>query len=103
MKLLTEELRGRLPALYQTDGESDPTVQAKFFATWSSWTWYGIEFDGEDIFFGLVYGHVAELGYFSLSELESGARKLHQVERDYHFRPTPLSEVRELHEQSGAA
>ena len=28
------------------------------------------EFDGHDLFFGLVEGHVKELGYFSLSELQ---------------------------------
>ena len=103
MKLLTDETRGRLPALYQTDGHSDPMVQVKFFATFSSWTWYAIEFDGEDTFFGLVYGHAQELGYFSLSELESGAGRLHQVECDRHFVPRPLSEVRMLHERFGAA
>ena len=103
MKLLTEQLRGRLPALYATDGQKDPVVQAKFFATWSNWTWYAIEFDGDDTFFGLVSGHFVELGYFSLAELESGAGKLHQVERDYHFRPTPLSEVRALHDENSAA
>ena len=35
------------------------------------WTWYAIEFDGADLFFGYVVGHVPELGYFSLQELEA--------------------------------
>ena len=97
MKLLSRESRDRLPALYATDGQRDPLAQVKFFATFADWTWYATEFDGEDTFFGLVFGHVAELGYFSLQELESGAKQLHQVERDLYFTPTPLSEVRELH------
>jgi hypothetical protein len=31
----------------------------------SSWTWYSTEFDGEDLFFGLVVGFETELGYFN--------------------------------------
>ena len=102
-KLMSDEIRERLPALYATDGQKDPIVQVKFFSTFSSWTWYAIEFDGDDTFFGLVYGHEAELGYFSLSELESGARSPIQIERDLYFRSKPLSEVRRLHERNGAA
>ena len=98
MKLLTQEIRRRLPELYATEHHADPIVQAKFFATWSSWTWYPIEFDGEDRFFGLAVGHVAELGYFSLQELSAGRGRT-QVERDLHFSPRPLSEVRKQHER----
>jgi len=103
MKLLSQEARDRLPALYTTDGQRDPIAQVKFFATFADWTWYATEFDGEDTFFGLVFGHVAELGYFSLAELESRAKALHQVERDLYFTPIPLSEVRELHTRRAGA
>ena len=96
MKLLTTHLRKTLPKLYATEHDADPIVQVKFFATWSDWTWYATEFDGEDTFFGLAVGHVAELGYFSLSELEKGTGPI-QVERDLNFTPKPLSEVRSLH------
>jgi len=94
MKLVTAELRRRLPSLYGSEWESNPTVQAKFFTPWSNWTWYAIEFDGEDIFFGLVDGHEAELGYFSLAELESirGPGGL-TIERDLHFDPIGLKEL----------
>ena len=66
-------------------------AQVKFFTPDSSWTWYASEFDGKDIFFGLVIGHYKEYGTFSLSELQSvrGALGL-PVERDLHFEPTPL-------------
>ena len=101
MQLLTKELREALPELYATEHDADPLVQARFFATWSDWSWYPIEFDGEDSFFGLAVGFVAELGYFSLSELAAG-RGLAQVERDLYFKPKPLSEVRRLHELHGA-
>ncbi len=55
-----------------------------------------LEFDGTDIFFGLVDGFVAELGYFSLSELESvrGPFGVPAIERDVHFKPCTLSQVR---------
>lgn len=94
MELLTEELRARLPPLYATDEEQDPLAICKFFHPRSSWTWYAIEFDGEDLFFGLVEGHFTELGYFSLSELESFRDSWGLgIERDLHFEPTPLSEL----------
>ncbi len=96
MLLLTKENRKSLPPLRATENEDDPIVQVKFFAPWTYWTWYATEFDGEDEFYGLVRGHEIELGYFSLKELESvrGPYGL-MIERDRHFKPTPLSKVRE--------
>jgi len=95
MRLLTEELRHRLPPMYATEHTRDPIVQAKFFAPWAGWTWYAIEFDGRDVCFGLVDGLEVELGYFSLSELASlrGPGGL-RIERDLDFEPTPLSAVK---------
>ncbi len=62
----------------------------------SIWTWYVLEFDGEDTFFGLVDGLEVELGYFSLSELESLRGLLGEpaVERDLYFKQCKLSNVR---------
>jgi hypothetical protein len=96
MKLLTKEISGRLPKLYETQEQEDPLVIVKFFTPWTSWTWYATEFDGEDTFFGLVAGHEVELGYFSLSELMSvtGPGGL-TIERDRCFEPQPLSKVRQ--------
>jgi hypothetical protein len=96
MKLLTAALRKALPPLYANDGKGDEAVAVcKFFTPDSSWTWYATEFDGEDTFFGLVSGLEEELGYFSLSELESvtGPFGL-KIERDIHWTPRPLSECR---------
>lgn len=89
--------RANLPPLYTTDGQGDAAmVQMKFFTPTSSWTWYVIEFDGDDLCFGLVEGHENELGYFSLSELESvRGRWGVRVERDLHFAPQPLGELRD--------
>lgn len=94
MKLLTKELLNKLPALYSNENEADPMVICKFFTPDSNWTWYAIEFDGKDTFYGLVDGFEEELGYFSLSELESvrGALGL-PIERDLYFKPCKLSSV----------
>lgn len=94
MKLLTKEILRRLPSMGSTDHQKDPIVRVKFFTPDAQWTWYAIEFDGEDIFFGYVEGLENELGTFSLSELEEvrGVLGL-PVERDKFFKPCPLSEV----------
>lgn len=95
MQLLTDELRKSIPKLYSQEDVKDPMIVAKFFTPWTSWTWYIIEFDGEDIFFAYVDGLVPELGNVSLSELEdivspSGLR----IERDLHWVERPLSQVK---------
>lgn len=95
MKLLTKELRKKLLPLYATEDEEDPLVVCKFFHPRSGWTWYAIEFDGEDLFFGLVEGHFTELGYFSLSELEAFKDSWGLgIERDIYFKPRRLSEIK---------
>ena len=95
MELLTQELREQLPPLYSQEQEPDPLVICKFFTPDSSWTWYALEFDGEDVFFGLVDGFEQELGYFRLSELMQARGPFGlPIERDIHFSPTRLSEVK---------
>jgi hypothetical protein len=94
LKLLTKELIASLPPLYSQEEVKDPIVRCKFFTPDSSWTWYAIEFDGVDTFFGLVDGFEEELGYFSLKELESVRGKLGlPIERDLYFTPRALSKV----------
>ena len=96
MKLLTNELKKELSALYAKENEKDPLVICKFFLPMTKWTWYATEFDGNDIFFGYVAGDFPELGYFSLKELEEieGPYGL-GIERDMHFKPTSLSKIKE--------
>lgn len=98
IKLLTQELRRKLPELYSQENEADPMVICKFFTPDAGWTWYVIEFDGQDLFFGYVIGIEPELGYFTLSELSEvrGVLGL-PVERDLWFKPIRLSEVKKLH------
>lgn len=101
MELLTDEIRARLPKLYS--GEKlgmKALAQVKFFTPDSNWTWYASEFDGEDVFFGLVDGYEIELGYFSLSELQGGRGTLGlPIERDRHFTPKTLAELKATHEK----
>lgn len=95
MKLVTQEIRNKLPQLYSQDGKGGEAIaHTKFFTPDSNWTWYATEFDGQDTFFGLVEGHEKELGYFSLSELQSvrGPMGL-PIERDLYWNPKTLQEI----------
>ena len=93
--LLTQELVRQLPALYAQDGKGgDAMAYVKFFTPDSGWTWYATEFDGKDMFFGLVCGLEKELGYFSLAELESARGPMGlPIERDLHWKPAPLRNI----------
>jgi hypothetical protein len=101
MKLLTAENKKALPPLYSQEHNPDPVVVVKWFSPYSNWTWYATEGaatdDGDWEFFGLVNGHESELGYWTLSELESAkgmGGRLPLVERDLYWTPTPLSKVK---------
>jgi hypothetical protein len=90
-----------LSPLYSGEEQGlDAIAQVKFFTPDAQWTWYASEYDGEDIFFGLVIGLEIELGYFSLSELKSvkGPMGL-PIERDLHFEPKTLKELMEKHKR----
>jgi hypothetical protein len=97
MKLLTDELRAKLPPLYSQEAEADPIVYAKFFLPGTGWTWYVTEGSAEDeefLFFGLVIGLEREFGYFLLSELEDVRTPLgSKVERDLDFLEGRLTDV----------
>jgi len=92
VKLLTKAILERLPKIGETAEENDPVVWVKFFDPFSQWTWYVIEYDGEDLFFGYVEGIEPELGHFTLSELASLTAP-HQVERDRYFHRCRLHEL----------
>lgn len=100
MKLLTKEIKRKLPKLGATDGMGDAApVICKFFAPVGSWTWYVTEGekqeDGDWMFFGLVDGFEKELGYFVLSELESVKLQFGLgIERDIHFGEHQVGEFR---------
>lgn len=101
-QLMTPEIRKVLPPLYANEDVGlEALAQVKYFTPDSNWTWYASEFNGTDTFFGLVVGLEVELGYFSLSELQQvrGALNL-PVERDLHFKPTSLKELRDKHQRA---
>jgi hypothetical protein len=97
VKLLTNDLRARLPALYSQEKEAEPIVYAKFFLPGTDWTWYvteGSQLENDFLFFGFVVGVEREFGYFLLSELESVRTPLGlAVERDLAFREGRLTDV----------
>lgn len=102
MKLLTKKLETELRRK-QTNirNYDDAIVKAHWFNPSGAGDWFGIELvDGFD---DIVFGYVSifgdwndELGDFSLSELES--IKLPPfglgIERDLHWTPRPLSEIK---------
>jgi hypothetical protein len=100
MKLLTDEV---LKA-FQKQGKCDEKpanevrVIAKFFNPCGAGTWYATEYNPEDkCFFGyvnLIGKDCAELGYFSLDELEGLKLPFGLgIERDLHFGEHTLEEV----------
>ena len=100
MELLPKEVREKLPPLYSQENEPDPLVIVKYFHPLSSWTWYATEGspEGEDfLFFGWVNGDFPELGYFSLNEMQAVNVGGLGIERDLHFTPKKLSEVKKEH------
>lgn len=94
MQLLTKDVLNKLPPLYSQEEVKDPMIICKFFYPDFDWTWYAIEFDGKDQFYGLVDGFEKELGYFSLTELLTNRGKLGMpIERDRYFTPCRLSKL----------
>ncbi|MBI5930006.1 MAG: DUF2958 domain-containing protein [Chloroflexi bacterium] len=105
-ELLPDTIREQLPKLYANEKLGlDAPALVKFFSADSGWTWYASEYDGEDVFFGLVVGYEIEIGYFSLAELREvrGPMGL-PIERDRFYEPKTLRELQEEHlKQRGAS
>ncbi len=99
MEVLPGELRGLLPPLYSTEQQGGNAIAPiKFFTPDANWTWYPTEFDGHDLFFGLVSGFELETGYFTLTELEQVRGGLNlPIERDLYFEPQTIDELRAYH------
>lgn len=97
MKLLTEELKQKLPDMGETEDIKDPKAQVKLFTPWANWSWYLIEYDEEkELAFGLADGFEQELGYIDLKEIKAleGPAGL-KVERDKWWQPKTVSEIKE--------
>ncbi len=95
MELIPNEIKEKIPKLYDTENISDPIVHIKLFL--DRWTWYIIEISiDNDICFGYVVSPFeSELGYFSLNEIKEIKGSLGLgVERDLLFKPTNLSKLK---------
>ena len=96
-ELIPEELLSQIPNLYETENEEEKICYVKLFLPSSNWTWYVIEIDKSDYntCYGLVDGFEQELGYFSLSELESISDSYGlKAELDSSFKATRLSKIK---------
>jgi hypothetical protein len=93
---LTKSEQEKIPRLNTTEDTrlQDKKVWAKLFTPWSNWTWYIVEYDGQDQCWGVVEGHEVEFGYFSLKEIAElkGPYGL-KVERDKWFKRCPLGDI----------
>ena len=76
----------------------DALALIKLFTPGDKWIWYAVEFDGEDLCFGLIIGNVPELGYFRLSSLQQDwAQRGTPVICDSRYRPVPLRDLLQTH------
>jgi len=96
--LIPQEILKTIPNLYETQDLEDPICHIKLFTPDANFTWYIIESSiDEDICYGYVKGLEAELGYFSLNEIQQIRGSLNlPVEIDSSFKPTLLSVVKSL-------
>jgi hypothetical protein len=98
--LLPPDIRPQLPDLYSGEEHSlESKALVKFFAPDASWSRFASEFDGENIFLGLVSGFEVEVEYFSFSEMlcVRGSYGL-AFERDLQFEPKALMALMEDHQ-----
>ena len=95
MELIPQEIKNKIPKLYETEEQNDPIAYVKLFL--DGWTWYITELSiDNNICFGYVISPFeSELGYFSLNEIKSikGTLRI-GVERDLSFKPTKLSRIK---------
>lgn len=100
MKLLTQEIIEKLPALYSQEQAEDPICTLKYFCPDAGWTWHILEGTKQEnndwLFFANVISPICpegELGYVSLLELKQVRGPLGlPIERDLYWKPKHLSE-----------
>ncbi len=111
MSVLTQEtyeffpewLKFNLPDLYEQEEQEEKMAWCKFFNPCGAATWWVMEYDRRDTFFGYADMGCPEYGYISLSELRDikVMGGIMSIERDRMFHPTPMSEIVKLHSQRG--
>ena len=105
-ELFPSDVAKALPPLYAQDELGDEAIAyVKFFTPDSNWSWFASEYDPKErMFFGLVIGMETELGYFSFDELQGARGPLGlPIERDVHWTPMTIGEIRAKHRPSRCA
>lgn len=104
-KLMTQEVEATLPGLYTQEEKGDAALAVvKYFCLASDWRWYATEYNPEEkLFFGLVHGFEAELGYFSLEEFEAlnASSGMPVIERDLYWKPMSIGAIKQEIEEFG--
>lgn len=105
MELIPQEIKNKIPKLYETEEQNDPIVYIKLFTPDANWSWFVTELSvNMDTCFGLVispFVENGELGYFSINELKSIRCKLGlPIERDLWFKPTKLSDIKRMYHEN---
>ena len=98
MRLIPSDLEATIPPLYGQDGKGDEAiVYAKLFHPFSSYTLYVLEYDPQErLIFGWGGSPEPEYGYASLDELEAVRVMELGIERDRHWTPRTLRDVRKI-------
>ena len=96
MELMTKEISEQAQKQYPLGSDMDQLVVARFHDAQGSWSWYVINQnpDNPDSVFGIVHGTQAQMGIFSLRELQTyeGSSGL-QVVRDPCFKSITAREL----------
>ena len=94
MELLTKEIAEELQKQYPMGSDMEQMVVCKFFNPCGSWSWFVMNFDGDDYLWGIVKGFETEIGAFSLSELQEYKGPLNiGIERDLYFKPMKAKDL----------
>lgn len=112
--LYTKTAFARVPALYANENKGDEAIAyVKIVCPLNGWRWFVTEYDPETgRAFGLVQGNDIELGYFMVNgTLDDDALQAHNdnwrqmkyrfppFERDLHFKPQSLADIKRKLEQ----
>jgi len=105
-ELMSPAIEAILPPLYSQEEKGDAALAVvKYFCLTSNWTWYATEYDPVDkLFFGLVHGFEAELGYFSLDDFVAlnASSGFPVIERDLYWKPMAIAQIKQEIEEHGS-
>ena len=95
MKLLTKKIKEQAIKQYDDGSDMDQMVVAKYFDPMGSWKWFLMNMHKDDDYcWGIVKGNAAEMGSFSMKELESIKLPFGlKIERDTLFEPMKAKDV----------